>query len=323
MHGIGFKFSTEFEGCKVDIVDNPEYCEKRPSLHVRIGSLPLMQQGHWAMYNRVRSVLASIGFHWGEETVSRSDLCVDMPGVEIERLTGALRDGCNIRRAKDYHPHVTGEEWLGLSVGSRKSPLQLRLYEKLKELKLTRDTAKLEVLVATRYGGEMPEVASRVEIQLRRDELWKRWQVNGFKDLCSKAVAITDWCTSDWLRLVTDRPDKENKNHQRAVNRPEWDKVCKSFAYVFGQVGQVEVKRFASVPRSKELFQQGKGVFSSALAAMGKIPESRAEFVKMVAELLQEEVSEEDVKRVGEKRREYEARQVCKKVEFGEEDIPF
>lgn len=202
-------------------------CDDVPTVRVEIGSLLLMSCGGLAhAWAECRNVLESMGGYVLWNKLSRLDMCVDLPGVDVDTLVRLVSDRQAVCRAREKNYHELGERFTGVTVGH--GDILVRMYDKLHEVQTAKpDPRKLELLEAFRWGGPQ-ECAARVEFQLRREAL-KSLGVSCIRDYLQKRGELLRYLTSDWFRLVDEVPDRENNNTGRAGLHPLWVHVCEKF----------------------------------------------------------------------------------------------
>ena len=223
-HGVYCRYSLRWNGCQIDIVDNAAPSENRLSVFVSIGSITLMKIGHYAAWNAVKGLLSCIGFEIIRDVVSRVDLCVDLPNENMDPVQECVSDERIICRAGKYGEFGTFEKLETYYRG--KGPMLVRIYDKANEVK--HDPIKQAVMVQMRWGEKVDE-AVRVEFQLRRKTLAKRFSVQTTFELFENLGTIAHWSTRKWFRLTDRRVDRKNKNQSRARNCKFWDTVQSKF----------------------------------------------------------------------------------------------
>jgi len=143
----------------------------------------------------------------------------------------------------------------------------LRIYDKVLELRKTRNMLKQDLLERYRWGGPQ-ERAARVEYQLRREAL-KQMGVNSVGDYMRLRRNVLHYLTSDWFRLVAEVPDQENHNVARTETHPLWVRVCEAFHNWAGQTtaGVRRTSRFTEIDPVR-LLKQGRGCCLRSVAAL-------------------------------------------------------
>lgn len=272
--GVYFRWVAKWGGCRIYLLNRSGASDKTPAVRVTFGSLALMTMGLNECWLRFTQLLQAMGFlmHWHQ--VSRVDLCVDLPGQPVEPFIEAALSFAYVSKAKRGSPHYAGpHEWEGWSHGT--GPVHMRVYDKLREVKQSQDWAKLEALMQKRWGGVVPDCATRVEFQLRRETLRDRWQVSTIEDYKQKRRQILEWLTSDWMRLVSGatKAVRENRNQTRCPTLPLWDRVREAFfAWVGTNAIPVVVARGVLRPSVEAIGKQICGCMTTLAALIGRAP---------------------------------------------------
>ncbi|MCB9927028.1 MAG: hypothetical protein H6822_33120 [Planctomycetaceae bacterium] len=284
-HGVYCRWVIEFEGWTVAIVNRQAESEHSLSVFLKIGSVALMRDGAWYSWVRVRGFLESLGFRISKAVPGRVDVCADIAGVSVVEFSEAFWAGRVIKRAKNYGVHGKGTPGPKTSTGFTSGKgIQIRVYDKLYETK--DDPVKQAVLIEKRWGG-VPECATRVEFQLRRDALRDEWDINTVEDLFAKLPIITAWLTEEWFRLVEEF-DRENRNHERAEVLGCWKRVQEAFRAWTGRKEGTKPKRVTRPPDFSQLRKQLLGVASTIAAGMGKRFEEGGEMLQWLYEAVED-----------------------------------
>ncbi len=249
----------------ISIVDRPEYIEGKPSVRVSIPSAPCMAHGEENILARVNCILRSLGFEEVQPSgLSRVDVCVDLAGVCTDEVTRAFERGERIKLADNAQTFEKGNRKTGFVVGSGDA-CKMRIYDK--ELETRHDPEKREIMRERRWGGVVPERATRIEFQLRRRWLSKHFGIKTLADWREKRAEVVAYLTERWFRMTDGVVDADNKNHQRAEVSSIWQRVQKAFAAVFGESCAAFLKPLTRPPKASEpLVVQALGCLSSAIA---------------------------------------------------------
>lgn len=261
--GCWFRYVCEWNGCRLAFVNRAEASEKMHSVWIQIGSLPLMTQGLDAVWSELLELLAELGFVVDRESVSRVDLAVDLPGVQVSEFTKLALGGCEITKAGEgslrFGRLIEQHETFYRGAGRR---VLMRIYDKL--LEVANDPVKEAVLIAKRWGGERPEAATRVEFQVGRESLRETWGVQTLEELKRALPDLVTWAAEDWYRLAESPVDRENKNHSRAKTAAVWRKVQQAF------VAWVTVPEVAWIVPAKVLQSKAEHVRKMAMGCLAK-----------------------------------------------------
>ena len=224
-HGVYCRWSLTWQGCKIDIVDNAAPSEDRLSVHVSIGSIRLMQVGHFEAWAQLMALLRSLGYEHEREVIGRIDPCVDLADESMKEVKASVWQGRIITKSASYSEHGKWERMETYARG--KGPMMVRIYDKAREC--AKDPVKLAIMIASRWGKPCEE-AMRVEFQLRRKTLQRVFAVRTAEEVFANLGTITHWCSHEWFRF-TDRPvDRKNKNHKRSATSELWLRVQGRFS---------------------------------------------------------------------------------------------
>lgn len=218
------------QGIELAIANIEDATGSTPNVNAQATSMTMMWLGFRAVWAEMQSLIEALGGNVHRHSVSRVDAAVDLAGVAINEFYEPFADGHLVTRAKFREAykearfvseHFSGSQPTGFGIG--KSPLRLVIYDKL--LEVSRNVDKLALLKANRWGG-LPDVATRVELQLRRAKL-KQFGVETVDDWLHKRSAIIDKLTADWLRF-TDGP-VDRKHARRTPTLPLWERTREAF----------------------------------------------------------------------------------------------
>ncbi len=280
-HGIYCRFKLDWNGCVIAIVDNPAPSTHRLSVHLRIGSLRLMEVGHEEAWASLCDVLSQLGFVLGETVVGRVDLCTDHAGESMQQIALAEHESRMICRARKKSLHKNGERLETYTVGA--GAVKLRIYDKAVECR--NDPVK-QAIVAENRWGELPAQAIRVEFQLRNKALKRFFSVRSVEDLFANLGTIAKWCTSDWFRITGAAFDRKNRNHVRADTAGFWETVQKAFASWTGAPLPRKCGRRRFLPDFTQLAQQAVGCVASIVGQSEKVlGDVQLEFMRVWVEI--------------------------------------
>jgi hypothetical protein len=181
-----------------------------------------------AVWDRAMDGLKSLGFRPEKETVVRVDFCVDRPGVSSEEYVQAYLEGKRVSRAKSSNVYENIGGPRGMQIG--KGDTVVRVYDKVNEVigkGGVEGAAKADVLERDRWGGTIPDVAARVEIQLRREVLRERFNVESVEDMVLKQEGLMEYVVEEWFRLVESVPTVGNAS--RSKNSLLWESTVQDF----------------------------------------------------------------------------------------------
>lgn len=300
------KWKLERAGVRVGILNRPTPHETIPNVHVVIsGDVLLASGGLDALWPRVREWIADLGAEIIEDKVSRVDAALDMAGVDVLDFYEAFARGDVITRAKrarefgeaPWQVHRSGRRVTGLSIG--RSPM-VRIYDKLAECT---DPDVRAALVQTRWGGNTPEKATRIEFQLRGEFLkegrWLGYRKNPLSsrrvravvsvaDWIAQRAAIVEYLTTRWLRFV--RPGSDRRHTERATNHPTWERVVESMRRLWARVKDFAVKIDHRQADPSALLNQVRGCLERVAAIWREDIQGAEDFVGFAVDALAKHV---------------------------------
>jgi len=260
--GLFYSHVVTVDGMKFGIGRRDQAQRPNGNVRVEISSTCLMLNGGldvvWA------EVLKLVG-DWGGEVewsaVSRVDMCVDLPNVETQELQDPFAGRWYTCRSNDNEAYHRGERRTGFSIG--RGDVRLRVYDKL--LECSEDLYKYEIVKETRWGGEVPNAATRVEFQLRRGFL-KEFQIDTVEDYLKGRRSVSRYLTREWFRMTLGA----DKRSDRRKVLPLWERIAVSFEEWSGGEGEVLRRTRRLQPDFASLVRQGFGCFASAYAIYGQ-----------------------------------------------------
>jgi hypothetical protein len=284
-----FPYVLRSEGVTLGLAPDRPGDSNTPNMRIEIGSLAFITGDDLSVMwpALVAQVEKGLRCRITKNRIARVDPCVDLAGVSLTGLMGAFHKRRWISRAKktaSYERFVLagqsdelnastyqhGRTETGFSIG--RGAISCRVYDKVAEVQ--RDEIKAAAMANYRWG-EVAEVATRVEFQLRRDGL------RSFIDRACKAgiETVADWltaraavceylCTS-WLRFSAGDFDARHTERLNALH-PDWEAARVAFAEWTGEPTYKAERRAKSVSIEAEaLMKQGLGCFTAALVRCG------------------------------------------------------
>lgn len=299
--GPQVKYAIERQGVKFGILNRQEPHETIPNVHVIIsGDAMLFHGGVDRVWTMVCAWLADLGAEIIESKVSRVDVAVDLPGVDVREFYDAFLAGRVITRAKKakqfgedaWRAHHAGRKATGITIGN--APM-VRVYDKLAECK---DPGVREMLKEQRWGGKIPEKATRVEFQLRGDFLKEgRWfgfslrrssrkmrAIVSVQDWINQRVQVCEYLTRKWLRFVTDGLDR--RHTERAENMPVWEIVCRSIVALWTRIQDAAPRIDYKAIKVDALLSQVRGCMERVAAIRREAVHSAEDFLGFMVDEL-------------------------------------
>lgn len=254
-----------------------------PSGFVRMTGEMLIALGDArAMWSKVVEWFAELGATVTTAKLSRVDMCVDLPGVAVAEFIPALRESRYITRTKkdaevQTTVYRTCKRETGFTMGMG---TLVRVYDKLAELKEKGGyLTKGAWMVKNRWGGSVPDKATRIEFQLRREFLTAckcksvdgklvRPGIDTVDDYFEMRAALGHYLTHQWLRFCGE--DFDRRQPKRASTMPVWERVQCDMAQ---WTGNAAPRLYSPLKRREvsveDLMLQCRGCMEAAAARCG------------------------------------------------------
>ncbi|QHI69537.1 hypothetical protein [Tichowtungia aerotolerans] len=260
--GQGF-FSWRFTVDDVEflMVNSPTY-HTSPNVMMTCRGDYCLIKGALTGYTLAREVIDRLGGSLDREQISRVDLCLDLPSWQFNYFNRAYKNDRYITRAKFHHPEMT-------TLYFGKSPLRLRIYDKLKEAKVTYNPTTYAALVHARWNGREPSAALRVEFQLGGKRL-KKYGVKTLASFMSRRAQIVEILMTEWTRFAAQTVNREKKNQSHLKEDGRWVLIRKKFIEALGGLRDEQI---FEIPKEDinidQLDKQGIGVLLTAAEHKG------------------------------------------------------
>lgn len=183
---------------------------KSPNVYATITAEALWHVGISTLLELLAFDLESLSGTIERIQPSRCDLCADfriVPSPTLPFIQDHRVSRCHVNRS-----HMDGDTLETFYCGSPKSPVQIRMYDKGKEIGKSDKKWFLNL-----WGLDSPDNVWRVEFQLRRAFL-HQYRINSLSDLWDRIGAIWEYLTGEWFSLRI--PD--NDKAERRTLHPWW-----------------------------------------------------------------------------------------------------
>lgn len=257
-----YAFVGDSEGLQFAIMDREEPWGKTPNVRVHFGAVALMVLGLDEAYRRARCTIERAGGVIEAEVVSRIDPCVDLIDLAVAEFVEAVIGGRCVRRARKAQYFEDRSRWTGVAVGMG-GAISLRIYDKVAECE---GTEKWTYLLACRFEGEIPDVVTRVEYQLRRRAL-KEFGIDTIEDWKQKRGEVLRYLIEDWFRIVAEKVDRQNTERFRACAL--WRTVVAGFESWVGAAERAARRIALSCFDHRQVRRQAIGCVTSLAAYWG------------------------------------------------------
>jgi hypothetical protein len=277
--GPYFAYKLQFDEITILIAEREQAHKTFPSAVVRINGEACLYPGANECYQKALMMFRELGGPIIRNRLSRVDICLDMPEVDIEPFDRAFLEERYICRAVSKSRH----SGTGVTVSIGKSPLMCRIYDKKAEVELKANPHKNLCMRILRWKScEIPDCAIRVEFELRRDALKERG-IDTVEDYYAKRADLVHYLTTNWLRFTANKVDRENKNQSKARTLPLWNRVRKAFkAWAGNPTGEPLTPLDKEQADVKNLLKQLMGVGQTAAEYQGQKVETIEELLAYI-----------------------------------------
>jgi hypothetical protein len=291
--GQHFEYSLQIPGVSIGIGSRDispkssarELSKAQPNFVAKQSGRDCLLFGAQEGYAMTETLLSAIGGEAIVKRISRGDLCLDIVNLDSSVLLDLVRNGQFVTRASRVRREVdlVTDKETGFSAG--KYPLYMTVYNKLHERIGKTDMLYHQALVDRRWGGVVPDTATRVEYQLGRR--WLREQgIDSPDDFLRLRGKLCEKLTHEWFRITARKIERRRKHQSREKIHPIWTGIQNGFQAVFGPPEGDLVPLQRNKVRPIELIRQGRRCLANSLLQMGVEFSDYPEFVRLVARLL-------------------------------------
>lgn len=272
-YGPRCSYNIRCAGLSIGIADrrSPKN-DRTPNVYITVTGDKCLERGFERCLALARDLISRAGGIIQSDMLSRVDLCLDLPGVAIDDLYAAFKEERFVRRAKSDKV----ERSPGVTISFGNSPIQLKIYNKRAQLMDNGDTRVIDLMIARRYNMKLPEEATRVEFELRREAL-KSHGINSVADYFTKRGDLLAFLCRKWIRFTSQPVDRTNT--ARAKTLPLWAEITEGFMQ---WAGQPRGESLAPLPRHDvdvvSLMKQIRGVTLAAAVERGARADTPEEF---------------------------------------------
>ena len=270
---------------------------------MQIGSETLTRYGAKQCWEQALNFLNQAAlFELHTTRVHRVDLCVDIPNQSPIELIKKLQDPKKfICRARQWAAY--GDDGPKPTSYRMGKDLQIRVYDKAKELRDKPNESKHALIMQERWNGKDCKKATRIEYQIKREQLAER-KIDTITDLFINLPNLITYLTRDWSRLAT---NYDGKNKDRATTDKEWLVIRGLFQQWAGISDDSLDKRNKPIPDVTRLTTQAIGCLETAIARSGKKPTTSEEAEAYAIELIRGTFGN-SIEKILAKGKEYEAK---------------
>ncbi|WP_339747598.1 hypothetical protein [uncultured Rubinisphaera sp.] len=238
--GVHFPYCITHAGLRIALGDWQPTQRTQDNLFIEMKGKDCLNHGAWETHQHITEIVNKLGGKILDEKLSRADFCLDIANLPVSELQELIQARNFITKFKVVSPYenLVNELLTGFSAGN--SPKRLIAYDKLEQTKNKCDQEYVQALIQRRYGGIVPEHATRIEIQLGRESLIKSG-ISRPRDVLVHGPFALRQLMTETFRLTDIPIPVGTKNHSRAEIHPLWESIINGFETVFGSPGEKPV----------------------------------------------------------------------------------
>jgi hypothetical protein len=295
-----FPFRLEWLGATIGLADRKETSRKVANFYLKIPGEPCVIHGAQQMRAVVLALLGEFDACLEDEWFRRLDLCLDLPGCDWETTFAYVCEGKQyMGSATRSSPHREGGDTTGFSVKTGNADLVL--YDKLRETLTKKPEAYRHAMILNRWGGELPDHATRIEYQLRRQwfaDLALTTVESVMGNLPNVVTRIARFEEHPFFVLTDCVPDREGHHQSRAGVLLEWRRAIERMRELAGKPFDKLRRIDRGMMDAKRCFQNVIGYLITALVQLGVYVESRRDLEEGFSTLLnRNEIDDETIQR--------------------------
>ncbi|HEY4261850.1 MAG TPA: hypothetical protein VGM98_16890 [Schlesneria sp.] len=291
--GRGSRLQFRLEWCGVTIGLSPrnEATRQLSNFYLKVPGEACLIHG----FDRILGVIYAWLRDWGgqlqDEWIRRLDLCLDVPGLDLQQHIFPACDAHQIvstMQQNSAHGDQIGSR-TGFTIGS--SGARLTIYDKLQQVLQKTTAVYRQAMIDRRWNGVMPEAAARIEYQLRRAYFQQFVGMRTATDVLGRLPDIIDRLVQTehrpFFQLTDAVPNRKSRHQDRVGVLPEW-------AAVVALIREQSEKPRAPLQRlnrgmidAKKAVSYAMGYLSSAAAQLAKTVDGKADLVELFKELLE------------------------------------
>ncbi|OYP34509.1 hypothetical protein CGZ80_14650 [Rhodopirellula sp. MGV] len=286
-HGEYFDYRLRIDGTEVLMSRRQERSETRPHFVVDIKGHDCLLHGAVNRYDHMCFAIESLGCRIRWDKINRADLTMDVIGLAVTVLQKLFTDRHFITRfrSSDAKNDPINNRRTGIEAG--KSPCRLAIYDKRFETLHRKSPEYQAAMIQRRWDGAIPDRATRIEWQLRREKL-KQFGITNVMDLFDRSQAVFEKLMTKMLRLTKEPVDRVNKNQSRAETHPVWKHLINSIPAMYAGI----IRDLEPIDRSKidasMALKTGLGHFKSAFRSYGLQFSNYREMLDAIVAVLEE-----------------------------------
>lgn len=283
-----FPFRLEWLGATIGLAARTEATRKLANFYLKVPGEPCVIHGAENLRERVLSFLNGHGLTLVDEWFRRFDVCLDLPDCDWQTtFAWACEAKQYMGSALKSSPHRHGEETTGFSV--KTGNVDLVIYDKRGEVLSKKPEVYLNAMMQNRWGGRIPQTATRIEYQFRR-QWFSDLGLNTVLDIQAKLpeiiAKITQFDNHPFFVLTDRVPDRKGRHQNRAGVLPTWRQAVECMRERAGQP-MAKLRRLdRSMMNATKALQNAVGYTLTAMAQLEMYAGNRDDVVNGFADLL-------------------------------------
>ncbi|MCB9950052.1 MAG: hypothetical protein H6824_03645 [Planctomycetaceae bacterium] len=257
-----------------------------------------VQLGAMTCYRKAGEIVQELGGVLYDQWVKRIDFALDLPDVDLKaEFLDAFRQEHFLTSSKSWNPYDGPEGCSGFTVGTM-NRVKLNVYDKLRQAKKKDELYQL-AMQQNRWGGRIPNAATRIEYQIRKpwlDEYGLCRADDVFRMIPAIISRLAELEKRPFFAMTNGPVDRKNKHQNRCGRLPAWVKAVATFQTLAGQPHEPLERVNRELIGGKRALQSAMGFLTSAAAKSGRCIATSADLVEFLREQIERnEVVDEDI----------------------------
>jgi hypothetical protein len=299
--GKAVRYEIRFEWLGMTIGLSPRHDATRQlsNFYVKIPGEPCLLHGAKELRQRLTLFLSEFDIVITDEWFRRLDVCLDLAGWNfVEKFAPACEGKQYFGSARSTAPYREGMLTTGFSV--KTGAVDLVIYNKLFEACFKKPEYYLAAMIQNRWGGCLPEAATRIEYQFKREFL-TGMGLNSV-DKCLENLGgivslITRFGDHPFFVLTDCVPDREGRHQDRAGVLPDWMSAIERMRQLAGQPVAPLKRLERGMMLATRAVKNAIGYVVTAGAQLGMLIETRDDLVTVFGELIERnQISNDEIK---------------------------
>ena len=267
-------YRLEWGGVTVGLADRPSDKRNAYNFQLKVSGTACLLWGLEAVRATVLAMIEELGGTLRDEWVRRIDVCLDVAGLDLRTdLLPAFMEERFITSALNWNPWFGKGGPTGFTIG-RGGRVTLNVYDKRLDATTRQSPDYFRAMIDRRWGGVLPETATRLEYQIR-----KAWlDAHGFTTanvvltgLPYLVLVLTSENSRPFFRLTADAVDRENKHQSRATTLPLWRSLVSALQSWSGEPGEPPRRIERGQMSLKRAYTMVRSMLAKAAALRGEV----------------------------------------------------